>query len=149
MSEEKPDRHAARFVHPTEGGPHRTTNGAPPWRKQRPELAARARSADQFQDTQKRVKRALDKSYQGTLLTDKELQVIAQTVLLDLLSSLDPLARAIAARELLELPRYGLAQAKDRALRAATKRDERNRPQTEHQLMANDVMARFNEEFGR
>ena len=77
------ERHKARLIHPTQGGPDRIGNGAPPWRARDPLLALRRRASDQFEDTQKRVKKALDKSYQGEVLSDQQLRVIAQTVLLD------------------------------------------------------------------
>lgn len=115
----------------------------PPWRGQNPALYKRRVGVDQFEDTQKRVQNALNRSYQGTLLSDKELELIAQTVLLDLLSSLDPLARAIAARELLEFRRETLAGAQERALRAAKKRDEQAAPRSVNELLARDAISQL------
>lgn len=104
----------------------------PPWRVKHPTLYRRREGVDQFEETQAKIQKALNKAYQGELLSDQQIEQLAQVVLLDLLSSLDPLARAIAAREIIELRRNTLMGSRERVARAARKREEHETPRSEH-----------------
>lgn len=123
-------------MEPTPQGPK-----TPPWRAKHPTLYRRREGVDQFEETQAKIQKALNRAYQGELLSDQQIEQLAQIVLLDLLSSLDPLARAIAAREVIELRRNTAIGARERALRAARKRDEYETPRTEHAAAAKGLLA--------
>jgi hypothetical protein len=118
----------------------------PPWVKRRPELFRRRGFVDQLEETQKRVRKALNRAWQGHVLNEKQIRSLTQVVLLDLLSSMDPLARAIAASELVAIERDQLQAAKDRAARAAKKRDIINVPVEQQVSLAEDFLSEFIEE---
>jgi len=115
----------------------------PPWVTQRPELFRRRGFVDQLDETQKRIKKALHRAYQGHVLSEKQIRSLVQVVLLDLLSSMDPLARAVAAGELIAIEREHAESAKNRAGRNAAKRAVINVPIQEQIEQADAFLSEF------
>jgi hypothetical protein len=123
--------------------PSKGERPVPPWVRSRPELFRRRGFVDQLQETTKRVKKALHRAYQGDTLSDKQIRGLVQVVLLDLLSSHDPLARAVAASELVSIQREHREAGKDRILRTAKKRELLATPPHEQAKAAEDFLSEF------